>query len=398
MSQELIQQSFLRLKNYCEKENFKGWDPYDGLNSRLFNASPLVLFRLPRLAWIQLFKKNPVNFRNIFLVPKGYNPKALGLFLTGYCNLYKISPDENYHKTINFLIEKLFELQSKGWSGACWGYNFPWQSRTFFHPKYTPTVVVTSFVANALLDAYEITGDKKLLETARSSCDFILKDLNRTYSETGDYCFSYSPLDKTQVFNASLLGSRLLARVYKITGEQPLFEAARKSVNYCISFQREDGSWLYGTLPHHHWIDSFHTGFNLECISDYINYTGDNSFRQHLLKGKQYYLEVFFTPDGVPKYYNTSIYPVDIHCSAQLFSTLFRLGILQQEKEVAETVLAWTIKHMQDQSNGYFYYQEHRWVTLRIPYMRWSQAWMFYAMTFYLSEFHPEFTSAGKIK
>ena len=26
--------SFLKLKSYCEAENFKGWDPYDGMNSK----------------------------------------------------------------------------------------------------------------------------------------------------------------------------------------------------------------------------------------------------------------------------------------------------------------------------------------------------------------------------
>jgi hypothetical protein len=30
--------SFKKLKDYCEKENFKGWDPYDGLNSKISNA------------------------------------------------------------------------------------------------------------------------------------------------------------------------------------------------------------------------------------------------------------------------------------------------------------------------------------------------------------------------
>ena len=73
------------------------------------------------------------------------------------------------------------------------------------------TIVASTYVANSLLDAYEITGDTKCLTTARSTCDFILKDLNREKDDQGDFAFSYSPLDKSVVFNASLLGSRLLA-------------------------------------------------------------------------------------------------------------------------------------------------------------------------------------------
>src|SRR6202000_898205 len=107
----------------------------------------------------------------------------------------------------------------KEYNTACWGYNFDWQSRAFFLPRNTPTIVVSSFIANALLDAYQITSNEILLSTARSTCDFILKDLNRTYDKDGNFAFTYSPFDKSIVYNASLLGSRLLARVYSFTKE-----------------------------------------------------------------------------------------------------------------------------------------------------------------------------------
>ena len=65
---------------------------------------------------------------------------------------------------IRFFSDKLLELQNKEWSGACWGYNFDWQARAFFQPKNTPTVVATTFIGSALLDAYEITGKEQLME------------------------------------------------------------------------------------------------------------------------------------------------------------------------------------------------------------------------------------------
>lgn len=33
---------------------------------------------------------------------------------------------------IEELAELLISLQSKGYSGACWGYNFDWQARRLF--------------------------------------------------------------------------------------------------------------------------------------------------------------------------------------------------------------------------------------------------------------------------
>ena len=203
-------ESFKRLISYCEKENFKGWDPYDGLNSWVIQKTILGKSRFFRLAWIQLFKRNPINFRQVFGVRKDYNPKGLGLFLIGYCNLYTKENKKEYLEKIRFLSDKLLQLQTKGYSGACWGYNFDWQARAFFQPKYTPTVVATSFISEALLLAYDITKKEEYLKAAISSCDFILKDLNKSFDNEEDYTLSYSPLDSTQVFNAGLLGSHLL--------------------------------------------------------------------------------------------------------------------------------------------------------------------------------------------
>jgi rhamnogalacturonyl hydrolase YesR len=380
---EKVEQSFARLEQFCIKEEFKGWDPFDGLNSKIFQAIPLVAKnRLARLAWIQAFKRSPLNLRKIALVKKDYNPKGLGLFLAGYCNLYQINPDQKYLDRINFFSAKLIELQNTDWSGSCWGYNFDWQARAFFQPKNTPTVVASVFIASALLDAYEITKDQDLLKTARSTCDFILKDLNRTYDDKGNFSFSYSPLDNSVVFNATLLGSRLLARVYSFTNEKFLVDEAKKSVDFCIAHQNLDGSWGYGTLSFHQWIDNFHTGYNLECISDYMKFTEDYSYKVQLEKGFKYYIQTFFTNEGIPKYYNNSVYPADIHATAQAVITLYKLGKMKEHKLLLDKVLDWTIMNMQSRK-GFFYFQVNKFFSSKTPYMRWAQGWMFYAFSTY---------------
>jgi rhamnogalacturonyl hydrolase YesR len=381
---EKIHESFRKLADYCEKENYKGYDPYDGLNSSLFRSIPfLSKNRLARLTWIQAFKRSPFNLRQLTGVNKDYNPKALGLFLSGFCNLYRLSEEDRYLEKIGFFSEKIIEVSNQSWSGSCWGYNFDWQARAFFQPAYTPTVVATTFVGCSLLDAYEITGNTKLLDVARSSCDFIIKDLNRTYDNKGNFAFSYSPLDRSVVYNASLLGSRLLARVYGITKEDELKTLAGKSAKFCCDRQNEDGSWSYGQLPFHKWIDNFHTGYNLECIADYIKYTGDSSFSQNLEKGFDYYLRNFFTPEGIAAYYNNSLYPVDTHSVAQLVVTVSKTSGLNNHNDLVGRVLNWTIDNMQS-DKGYFYYQVNRFFSSRIPYMRWAQAWMFYGMSTWL--------------
>jgi len=382
----MIEQSFQDLKSFCEKENFKGWDPYDGLNSCIIQKTPLRKSRVFKLAWIQLFKRNPINFRQLLGIKKDYNPKGLGLFLIGYCNLYVTENKEEYLDKIQFLSNKILQLQTKGYSGACWGYNFDWQARAFFQPKYTPTVVATSFISEALLMAYDITKQERLLQTALSSCDFILKDLNKSFDNEGDYTLSYSPLDSTQVFNAGLLGAKLLCLVYQYNKDEQLLVEARKIVSYVCKKQSNNGSWAYGTLPYHQWIDSFHTGYNLECINAYQKASGDKTFRNNITKGLDYYLKNFFTQDGVSKYYNNHTYPIDIHAPAQLIVTLSKLEVFEDNKELANNVLNWTIENMQA-NEGYFYYQKKRIMTSKIPYIRWAQSWMFYAFTYYLAQF-----------
>ena len=386
--------SFLTLLEYCEKEGFKGWDPYDGLNSKIFNSLPIKYWDLARLVWIQGFKRSPVNLRNIFLVPKAYNAKAIGLFLLGYCNLFEISKSQNnFFIDSEYILEKIYKLanllnklKNNNYSGACWGYNFDWQARRLFlFPANTPTVVATTFCVDALFKAYDITKDKKFKNIALSSSNFILKDLNRTPHKSG-FLFSYSPLNgNNTVFNASLLGAKTLSLCYKYSAKNKYKEIAEKAIRSVCESQLIDGSWVYGLLPVQSWKDSFHTGYNLDAISSYQQYTNDNQFESYLENGFDFYISNFFKNDGTPKYYHNSTFPIDIHCPGQLFVTLSRLKKYKKHKKIANKVMDWTLKNMQSK-NGYFYYQLKKLFSSKISYMRWSNAFMFNAMTFYFKE------------
>lgn len=395
--------SFIRLKSYCETEDYKGWDPYDGLKSKVANALlPLKHSAILRLCIIQGFKRCPVNLRRIAMVPKEHNAKGIGLFLQGYCNLYKMiekkgvafkelgTTDEVLRK-IRYLADLLLQMRSDKmfpgeFHGACWGYNFDWQARRLFlFPAHTPTVVATNFCATALMEAYEVTHDKRYLKVALSAARFIIEDLHRSEYKDG-FLFSYSKLPGNDtVFNASILGSRLLSYCYKYTGNETYKQLARKSIVACCAGQEEDGSWRYGMLPVQKWRDSFHTGYNLDGLIAYQENTGDNSFDENIAKGFDYYINHFFLDDGTPKYYDNQTYPIDIHCPGQLFVTLSRLHKFGAFRQTATKVLQWTIDNMQD-PNGYFYYQLKPGMSSKIPYMRWSNAFMFSALSFYLLE------------
>lgn len=399
MNNQEVLDSFNKLKQYCEQECYRGWDPYDGLNSKIFQALPFFKdSALCRLVVIQGFKRCPINLRRIACVPKEYNAKGIGLFLQGYCNLLKLvrqKPDmesklgsgKELNAKVNELAELLISLRSKGdYHGACWGYNFDWQARRLFlFPKYTPTVVATNFCATALMEAYEVTGEKKYLDVALTAAEFVKKDLHRYKCEEG-FLFSYSKLPGNDtVFNASLLGSRLLSYCYKYTGNDEYRKLAEESVKACCKGQRENGAWVYGLLPVQSWVDSFHTGYNLDGLIAYEEQTGDTKYHEYIEKGFKYYIEHFFEPDGTPKYYDNQMYPIDIHCPGQLMVTLSRLHKFDDNQELADKVMDWAIKNMQDKK-GYFYYQLKKGISSKISYMRWSNAFMFCAISYYLLE------------
>lgn len=385
-----IDQSIDRLEKFVVERGYAGYDPYDALNSRLLRTASLGT-KWGRIACIQFLKRCPLNLRPALRVQPGQNPKALGLFLEAYVRLHRRNPVKQYADRAAPLISRLAELRSVTASGHGWGYNFDWQSRVFHLPKYTPTIVCTSFVAHALMDAAAVFGLEQARDLAVPVGDFFIGDLQRTV-EGSAFCFSYSALDRYAVHNANLLGASVLIRLYKLTGRRDFRDAALSALEYSLKHQRQDGSWYYSEVAGSHWIDSFHTGFNLESIRHFLNCGEAAHCEQPYRRGVRFYADAFFLDDGTPKYCPTVTYPADIHSAAEAITFFADEG--GEFAGVAERVLAWTMRNLADKK-GFFYYQKWPHLTNRVAYMRWSQAWMLRALAAY-AEFESRDSRAGK--
>lgn len=368
-----------KLSSYIEANDYAGYDPYDALNSPVLNLLS-SRSKWAKLAFMQFLKRCPVNFRPLLGVRKGHNPKAIGLFLWGYAKLYKIDKNTGYLKKIEYLLSLIDSLKSQGYSGNCWGYNFDWQSRTFFRPKGTPTIVNSAFIGHALLDCYEYTGKQYALDMSASIKNFLLNDLHRT--NLGDtFCFSYTPVDTAIVHNANLLGASLLIRLKRYCNDSGLEDAAMASLAYSMRHQHENGSWYYADTDIQQWSDSFHTGFNLQAIRYFLEEGFAGQYRQAYEKGVRFYADNFFLTDGTPKYYHNKIYPIDIHSAAQ--AIVFFSGTGDKYMSLTDRVLAWMLDNLYS-NRGWFYFQKKKFYTNKTPYMRWNQAWVFHAFTSYL--------------
>jgi hypothetical protein len=377
-----IEQAFTELLAWCRRNDFAGYDPFDALNSRAFQVTPFSRSRTARLLWTQALKRSPINLRSAVLIPKQKNSKGIALFALAALATYRRLKTSQAETEARALLDQLCQMRSNGQSGAAWGYNFPWQSRKFFAPQHTPMIVPTAFAARAFIEAYQAFSDDEYLKAARSACDFIVNDLARTDISSDEVCFSYSPSDKTQIFNASLLAAETLASVGHLTGESELCELATKAARYVIKRQRADGAWAYGADDGQEWVDSFHTAYVLLSLARISESCSDldGDIESSLQHGFSFWRRSFFLADGWPKYYHDSLYPADAHAAATAIVTLLELQKLDAgARELAGAIAGWTITNLRD-TRGFFYYQRRRFGTVRTPFMRWTQAWMLYAL------------------
>ena len=379
-----VKPQMLKLLSYCRANEWAGYDPYDALNSNLFSSLPFLNSQWPRLILTQGLKRSPVNVRGLLGVPKTQNPKALGLFLSAFTKFSETDvPDRN--QLIYEMIERLQGLRSRGIDYSCWGYSFPWQMRKGVVPAGTPNLVCTTFVANALLDAYDLTGDARCLSMATSAAEYILNELY--WSEGDTHSFSYPlPGLRIQVYNANFLAASLLCRVGRLTGEEKFIGPALAATRCAVARQKQDGSWEYGGGHKQRWIDNFHTGFNLGALRAIGYYAQTSEFDDSLRRGFQFYRAHFIREDGAAKYFHNRTYPIDAHAVAQSVITLTEFQDMDPTSlPIADKVIEWAMNHMWDQ-RGFFYYRVLRAATIRTSYMRWTQAWMLLALATRLAE------------
>jgi hypothetical protein len=374
-----VQATALELLEYCRANNWAGHDPYDALNSRVFEALPFLDFKLARLALTQLVKRSPINLRTLLRVPKTKNAKALALFVTGILKLAKLGlADRSFAFDLIADLQAMRSPRSDYWS---WGYSFPWQGRIVFVPRGCANLICTTFVANAFLDAYETVGDENYLQIAQSAAHYLIDELLWT---DGSATTSFAYPDRStpsRVHNANFLGSALLCRVYAHSREPELVDKALKVARYSAGQQREDGSWPYGELTSQRWIDNFHTGFNLCALRRVGELAETGEFEMAVRSGFDFYRNQFFEDGCVPKYFHDRTYPIDVHCVAQSIITLVDLADRDDSSiELAYSVYNWAMANLWD-PRGYFNYQKRAWGKVKTPYMRWGQAWMLSALS-----------------
>jgi len=307
----------------------------------------------------------------------------------GYLLLYKATGTDDYWTKAVDSLRWLDGHRSPKFDKHSWANYFDFSSRGGAYRRDDSIIVWTSLIAQAYLEAFEQSQDQWFLDIALSACDWIMS-LPRERTGRGD-CLSYFAHAQESIHNASMLGAAALARAAKNAARQDYREVARAAMRYSCLRMLPNGAWWYAEDDQHHWIDNFHTGYNLDSLKCYIDYTGDSEFSAHLANGLRFFKDHFFESSGRPKYYHNRAYPIDIQCASQAIDTLSYFSIEDPDSlALALKVADWTVGNMQD-SAGYFYYRKYPLgITARTPMLHWGQATMFKALAHLILRLSPQ--------
>ncbi|MGE0023281.1 MAG: hypothetical protein AB7S70_06590 [Hyphomicrobium sp.] len=373
---QLIAGSLDRLARWVEARDYKAYDPGDGQMSFL---APLTFGsqKLERILTAAVLR-TPVNIRPLIGIPPHTSTKGMGYMAWGYLRRFAATGDASDAQKVRRCLDWLLANRAPRYPDLCWGNAFTFTTRAGRIPKGEPTIVWSGLIGQAFLEAAEILDEPRYLDAASSVCDWILK-LPREETQRG-LCLSYVAFDQVSIHNSNMLGAALLARVGARLGRSEAIEVAGEAMRYSCERLNVDGGWYYGEASKYHWIDSFHTGYNLDSLKRYADSTHDSAFDGHLARGFAYFKQHFFEPDGRTRYMHDRLMPIDIQCAAQAIDTLAFFSEADPDAlDLATRVARWTITHMQA-PDGHFFYRDLGWMKIRTPMLHWGQGTSFKAL------------------
>ena len=132
--------------------------------------------------------------------------------LAGFCDLARGGQD--FSQEARYLKSELKRLRSPQEQEYCWGYDWDYMSlRGTKLPAFSPNSIASYFCGEALLDMAEVFGDREAAEMGESVGRFIVSRLNQSLDTPEHLCFSYTPGDRTLIYNSSALAGAYLARL-----------------------------------------------------------------------------------------------------------------------------------------------------------------------------------------
>jgi len=310
-------------------------------------------------------------------------------FAHAYINLYQYFQDNTYLKEAKKILEYLIKNSTKTKNGMGWGYPYDWRNGYGVFKKDAPLITVTPYCFDAIWEMYKITESKKYLNILEKIAYFAAYDLNETKLSSKSTASSYGINDNSKVINAIGYRAVLLLQAGKIFKKNEYRQKAKRNISFILNSQNNDGSWYYA--PDSRFIDNFHTCFVLKKLTKAYEILNDHRILKKIKKGYNFYINNLIRSDNTPKHFYKSRYPklrkIEMYDYAEGISLGIDLSeIIDGAYEFSE-LLAKKLINTYQLDKGYFITRITAFNTkIKIPYLRWPQAQLFYALTKMLIE------------
>src|ERR1051325_6607424 len=224
-----------------KRQDYSGYEKFDALNSPLLNSLALGNAWL-RFFFIQVVKECPVHVRPLLGVKKVRNQKGMALFAKVYLHLFERTQNHEYLSEAENLLQWLLEHPAPGQRNLCWGYSFLWQSiPPFCQQRDEPNIVVTSFVGEAFVKAFYLTGNTKYKQALESIARFITTDLKVLHESTEERAIAYVRTEVDSiVINVQAMSAGLLAKIWAINRDESLLRIARRQIQFVANRRTHD--------------------------------------------------------------------------------------------------------------------------------------------------------------
>ncbi|MEO8720422.1 MAG: hypothetical protein ABI372_04905 [Ginsengibacter sp.] len=395
LDKEVIK-SISRFLTWFESNGYYSYDQYDFWSTRFGIKAKQIYYKnkfagIPFVAPVFLAEIFFPSVRKAFVTKKRF-PIADAHFIMGFLNFYETTSDEKYLKEAQLIAQELLKSSVSGFSGNSWGYPFDWMTTRGLWTSGIPLITTTGYCFEAFLKLYDITNDQKYLDTAYSIFLFTLNDLTDTQIDYETAACSYSPVDNSQIVNANAYRAYVLTEGSVRFDHEEASKKASMNINFILKNQNPDGSWKYAVNDERdNFVDNFHTCFVLKNLIKINRIRNDDKISFTINKGYNFYKKNLIDTSGQPlpfaKLSRLNVVKRELYDYAEGIS----LGLLMEAEDkdarnIVTVMVEDLISKYQNKNGSFITHLSILNMKNKIPYLRWPQSQLFYALTNYLKK------------
>lgn len=379
------EETLRKLLGWLDQHGLTSYDPVDTLESGVIRRLTFGNQFAERVV-LQLGKRLPLNVRPLLGIKPHLSSQTLALVSSARAWQQIAGWPGVDGDTVRRAAQALIHDRLGRGEIYLWGLKLHFSTRFVRAFPSTPNLFQTTNAIHALLDTYHATGDAEFVDAASRAVDACATHLGFVSTSAGPYCRYYPGMD-TPVYNVNALLSAACWRLARldIGPAERHTEWATELLGYVLKGQRPSGAWPYAAHRAGQWVDGFHTGYVLEALGYFLESPLHTLVAAPLEMGIQHFTDVLIDPDGCPRYFDRSRYPIEVQNCAQAIQTIARLlprGGLSTP--LLERMVDCVVRELflpEGDGVGYFAAMRGRRLRNNTPYVRWGQAPMMLALT-----------------